>query len=88
MSDAIRPSHYDVGVEGEVECLDAIKTATKGLSGLEAYTTGACIKYLWRWKRKNGVEDLRKTVEYIERLIQDLEDNENGSKQRLHTTEN
>jgi hypothetical protein len=26
------------------------------------------IKYVWRWKQKNGVEDLRKAKQYIEFL--------------------
>ena len=34
--------------------------------------TGNAIKYLWRWKQKNGVEDLRKAKWYISRLIENL----------------
>ena len=60
------PTHY---TQGAVECIDAIDSATTGLAGCEAYCTGAAIKYLWRWKRKNGIEDLRKAMWYIERLI-------------------
>lgn len=67
MSDPVNhPSHY---TQGEIECIDAIKAATSGLMGEQAYCTAAAIKYLWRWKIKNGVEDLRKCRWYLERLI-------------------
>lgn len=60
------PDHYN---QGGIECIDAIEAATSGLSGPEAYSTGAAIKYLWRWKWKNGKEDLQKAAWYIKRLI-------------------
>lgn len=60
------PLHYNAG---DVECIEAIKAATIGLTGIEAVCTGNAIKYLWRWKLKNGVEDLEKAIWYINRLI-------------------
>lgn len=68
MNDPVNhPSHYTAGA---IECIDAIAAATTGLDGEEAYDTGAAIKYLWRWKRKNGLEDLEKARWYINRLIE------------------
>lgn len=64
-----KPAHYN---QGGIECIDAIKAAVIGLEGIEAVCTANAIKYLWRWKHKNGVEDLRKAVWYINRLIEDL----------------
>lgn len=64
------PSHY---TQGGIECIDAIAAAVTGLTGEEAYDTGAAIKYLWRWKHKNGVEDLEKARWYINRLIRQQE---------------
>lgn len=64
--DAINPNHYK---QGQVECIDALAAATVNLSGLDAVCTANAIKYLWRWKQKNGVEDLRKARWYIDRLI-------------------
>ena len=61
------PTHY---TQGGIECIDAIAAALTGLSGEEAYDTGAAIKYLWRWKHKNGAEDLKKARWYIDRLIE------------------
>lgn len=60
------PAHYTAG---SIECIDAIESATTGLAGGQAYSTGAAIKYLWRWSRKGGVEDLQKARWYIDRLI-------------------
>lgn len=61
------PSHY---TSGKVECIDAIDAALAHLTdGREAFYTAQVIKYVWRWKLKNGVEDLRKAKWYLERLI-------------------
>ena len=60
------PAHYNAG---NIECIDAIEEAIKGLDGDEACATGNAIKYLWRWKRKGGKEDLKKAIWYIERII-------------------
>lgn len=64
--DAVNPDHYR---QGDVECIDALAAATVNLSGIEAVCTANAIKYLWRWKQKNGVEDLKKAQWYIDRLI-------------------
>lgn len=66
MSDNTNPSHYR---QGEVECIDALEAATIRLNGIEAVCTANAIKYLWRWKEKNGREDLEKAVWYIQRLL-------------------
>ena len=67
-SDPTNPDHY----KGAVECIDAITVATEGLQGIEAFCTGNAIKYLWRWKKKNGREDLEKAQWYINRLLRSL----------------
>ena len=59
------PQHY----QGKVECIDCIESATAGLNGIEAFCTGNAIKYLYRWKRKNGIEDLKKAKWYIDKII-------------------
>lgn len=64
------PSHY---CQGKVECIDALEAATTGLQGIEAVCTANAIKYLWRWKHKNGVTDLYKAQWYIDRLIKQQE---------------
>jgi Protein of unknwon function (DUF3310) len=67
------PAHYTAG---KVECIDAIESATIGLQGIEAVCTANAIKYLWRWKFKNGVEDLQKTEWYVSKLIKHLSEHD------------
>ena len=67
------PPHY---TQEGIECIDAIKAATEGLDGFEGYCTGNAIKYLWRWKHKNGVEDLKKAHWYIKKLAVETENAE------------
>lgn len=63
------PPHYTAG---GIECIDALEAATQGLAGIEAIDTANAIKYLWRWKHKNGEEDLKKAIWYITHLIKHL----------------
>lgn len=51
------PPHYNAG---GIECIDALEAATSGLQGIEAFCTANAIKYLWRWKLKNGEEDCKR----------------------------
>ena len=67
------PAHYTAG---KVECIDALAAVTTGLEGIEAVCTANAIKYLWRWKRKNGVEDIDKAIWYLECLKKELLDAE------------
>ena len=69
------PSHY---TQGGIECIDAIKAAVIGLVGVEAVCTGNIIKYLWRWKFKNGLEDLKKARWYLDRLIKEVSESEDS----------
>ena len=63
------PAHY----EGKIECIDAIECATDGLTGFKGYCTGNIIKYMWRWHKKNGLEDLKKARWYLDKLIAKVE---------------
>ena len=65
------PSHY---TSGKVECIDAIESATGDLTGIEAVCTANIIKYVWRWKLKNGIEDLEKASWYLNKLIEKKKD--------------
>lgn len=60
-----QPPHYTAG---GVECIDAIEASMSG-EEYQGYLKGNCIKYLWRYKDKGGVEDLRKCRWYLDRLI-------------------
>ena len=62
------PPHYN---ESGVECIDAIAAATG--EGFEYYLQGNIMKYLWRYRYKNGTEDLKKARWYLNRLITEVE---------------
>jgi len=75
-------AHYTAG---KVECIDAIESATAGLTGGVAYCTGAAIEYLWLWSRKGGVEDLKKARWYIDRLIHLVERGQSDAAEQIRT---
>lgn len=53
--------HYQGGTMQPFDVIDAF--------GLDFYE-GSAVKYLLRWRKKNGVEDLEKAKHYIEILIE------------------
>ena len=55
------PKHY---LKGGLECIQVIK-AQLTPEQYEGYLYGNVIKYMWRWKEKNGLEDLRKAAHYL-----------------------
>ena len=67
-NDPINPNHYKHLPNG-LETIDIIQAWTEGLEGIEAVCTANAIKYISRWKYKNGVEDLRKARWYLSRII-------------------
>jgi hypothetical protein len=62
----ISPDHYG----GEIECIAAIK-ASMSQQQFKGYLKGNVIKYLWRYDRKNGLEDLQKADVYLQWLIKE-----------------
>ena len=58
------PQHY---TRGDIECIDAIEAATAGMTGIEAFCAGNALKYIWRFKYKNGAEDIGKAIWYLQR---------------------
>lgn len=62
------PSHYQS--ETGLEVIDVIEAFTFDLKGIEATDTGNVIKYICRWKAKNGLQDLEKARWYLEHLIE------------------
>ena len=67
MSDNVNhPEHY---TSGGIECIDAIR-ASLGDKEFADYCKGNIIKYIWRYRHKNGVEDLRKAQVYLNWMIE------------------
>jgi|TARA_R110000851_G_scaffold276146_1_gene428978 hypothetical protein len=59
------PKHYN---ESGIECIDALE-AVLG-DGFSSYLQGNIIKYMWRFRYKNGKEDLKKAQWYLNKLIE------------------
>ena len=59
------PLHYN---KGEIETIDYIIDVL-GKYEAVSYCQGNVIKYMWRYRHKNGVEDLRKAEWYLKELI-------------------
>lgn len=57
------PSHYKS--KNGMEVIDVIEAFTSELKGVEATDTGNVIKYICRWKNKNGIQDLEKAMWYL-----------------------
>lgn len=68
MSDMVNhPKHYIS--ESGAETIDSIAALTEDKTGIEAYCIGNIIKYVSRYKKKNGLEDLNKAAWYLNYLI-------------------
>ena len=65
------PFHYQS--ETGLEVIDVIEAFTFDLKGIEATDTGNIIKYICRWKQKNGLQDLKKAMWYLDHLITHVE---------------
>lgn len=62
--DATNPSHYN---RRKIEPWDYVMA-----NGLD-YFEGNVVKYVTRWKEKGGVEDLKKAIKYLERMIKEYD---------------
>jgi hypothetical protein len=58
----IDPKHYQ---GKDLEAIDVIEAFDL------TYHEGNIIKYVLRWRKKNGLEDLLKAKWYLDRMIQD-----------------
>ena len=67
------PQHY---TQGGIECIDAMKSAF-GADELAVYCKIAAFKYIWRCELKNGSEDVKKAILYLQKFLE-LEGAYNG----------
>jgi hypothetical protein len=66
----LKPKHYN---SSGIECIEGIE-AQLTPEGYKGFLQGNCAKYLWRWRDKGGIEDLRKCKWYLDRLISMADD--------------
>jgi len=59
------PAHYN---KAGIETIDALQAMLT--DGFDYYLQGNIVKYLWRYRYKNGVEDLKKARWYLNKLIE------------------
>ena len=62
------PPHYN---KGGIECIDAIE-AMLTHEEFVGYLRGNSLKYRWRFKYKNGIQDLEKAEWYENKLMEVL----------------
>ena len=67
MSDSINPDHYK---DSDIECIEAIESSMTP-EAFQGYLKGSIFKYLWRYEKKNGQEDLNKARRLLKRLIEE-----------------
>lgn len=65
------PKHYNSHPSG-VECIEITEHMN--------FCLGNAMKYLWRSDHKNGLEDLKKSIWYIQREISRREKEQNNGK--------
>ena len=77
------PSHYIS--ETGLEAIDVIEAFTFDLKGIEATDTGNILRYMCRWKNKNGLQDLEKAKWYLDHLIDHVKElKESNSDEYIH----
>lgn len=69
--DKINPSHYTYG---EVETIDFIKSCGFAID----FCAGNVLKYVSRYKHKNGIEDIKKAQWYVNKMLELLEEVDSG----------
>lgn len=60
------PPHYETG---KFECID-VMIETQGIESVMSYCVCNALKYIYRHKRKNGLEDIKKAVWYLNKYIE------------------
>lgn len=76
--DKINPAHYKERTS--IECIDAM-IMTFGVKRTAEYCVQNAYKYVWRYKYKNRLEDLKKAEWYIDKFeeLQETYENEFGT---------
>lgn len=65
------PSRYDGSCS--IECISFMELLV-GWEGVVHFCICNAVKYLWRYKNKNGMEDLKKAQWYVNYVLRDNKD--------------
>lgn len=60
------PAHYETG---KYNCID-VMIETQGTETVANFCICNAFKYLYRWKNKNGIEDIKKAQWYIGKFLE------------------
>lgn len=60
------PKHYETG---KFECID-VMLETQGIDAVKDFCQCNAFKYLYRSRRKNGLEDIKKAIWYLNKLLE------------------
>lgn len=70
MNDYIKqPAHY---TSGGIECIDYLRF-TLPKEQFRGFLRGNIVKYMHRFDKKNGVQDLKKARQYLDWLIEEYD---------------
>lgn len=67
------PAHYETG---KFECID-VMVETQGVEATMDFCVCNALKYIYRHRKKNGVEDIKKADWYLKKYL-DLAESEEG----------
>lgn len=69
------PPHY--AGDGKIDCMRAMESMLAGdaddVSYIETYWQASALKYIWRYSRKNGIQDIDKAIQCLEYLKRERE---------------
>lgn len=60
------PAHYETG---KFECID-VMVETQGVEATQNFCVCNALKYVYRHKKKNGMEDLQKAIWYLNKAVE------------------
>ena len=60
------PKHYETG---KFECID-VMVETQGVDAVKSFCLCNAFKYIYRTSRKNGLEDIKKAIWYLEKYVE------------------
>lgn len=60
------PSHYETG---KFECID-VMLETQGIEAVKDFCLCNAFKYIYRTRNKNGIEDVKKAIWYLNKYVE------------------